>query len=101
MSVAHDQSCWPVSGSNPSTLLKIATTRSVRFPVTGTSSGVFHDSLMPPARQTSFPLDLFSATRLSLSTLAFTITRLPCSTGDAADPQLLSRDPTSALHSRR
>src|SRR5262245_57172677 len=99
MSLAHDHSCSPVAGSNPSTLPKIATTSSVLPPARGTRIGVFHDSRMPRARHTSLPVFLFRATRLSLSTLALTITRSPYSTGDAPVPKPLSFDPTSARQS--
>ena len=46
------------------------TTSSVRsFPAM--TSGVFHDELIPPARHTSAPLSLSSATSEPLSTLAY------------------------------
>src|SRR5687768_6483531 len=99
MSVAHDQSGLPVAGSKPRTFPWIASTSSVVPPPVRTVIGVFHPSLIPGARQTSLPLFRFSATTLSLSMLALTISNSPTSTGDDAEPQPFSSDPTSACHS--
>ena len=99
MPVSHDQSCSPDAGSRPSTFFGMATTSSVFPPPTSTSSGVFHACLMPGARHTSLPLLLSSATMEVLSTLALTITRLPWTIGDAAEPHPLSFEPTSACQS--
>ena len=68
---------------------------SVLPSLTGTSTGVFQASRMPVARQTSFPDFLSRATRLWLSTLAFTITRSLYTIGDAPEPNPSSFEPTS------
>ena len=99
MSVAHDQSGSPVAGSNARILPMMATTTSV-LPLSGvTSSGVFHDSLMPRARHFSLPVLRSRPTSDSLSTLALTMTTSPCRIGDAAEPQPLRLLPTSACQS--
>src|SRR5262245_23064237 len=65
----------PVAGSKPRTLRGTATTSSCLPPRRGASRGVFHASRMPLARHTSLPVLRSRATRLSLSTLALTISR--------------------------
>src|SRR5687768_969768 len=99
MSVAHDQSCSPVAGLKPNSLPAMATTSSGLPSGDVATRGVFQDSLMPLARQTSLPVFLSSATRLPLSTLALMMTRSPTSSGELADPHPERSEPTSACHS--
>src|SRR4051812_44549801 len=94
ISVLHDQRSLPVSGSKPKILPAIATTTSTLPSAVVTSSGVFHDSRMPPARQTSAPVLTSSAMSDSLSTLALISTRFLYSTGEFEEPQPLSSSPT-------
>src|SRR5687767_8307847 len=74
------------------------TTSSV-FGLPGTSSGVFHDELIPFARHTSAPVILSNATSEPLSILALTINRFLYSNGEQPEPQPLVPSPTLACHS--
>jgi hypothetical protein len=77
MSVSQLHSRSPLPGSNPSTFCITATTSSVLPPSASTRSGVFHESRMSGARQTSLPVSRSSATSDVLSTLALMKTRRP------------------------
>lgn len=99
MPVSQDQSGAPVAGLNPSTFPAMATTNSCWPSATGTRMGVFHDSFIPGARQTSFPVVLFRATNASLSTAALMMTKSRYSTGDDAVPHSCTWEPTLARQS--
>src|SRR5687768_15022862 len=90
ISVLHDQSSLPVSGSNPTILfcrvMKPTTSSDLRSG-TATRIGMHHDSSMPPARQTSFPVFLFNPMTALLSAAAFTISKSPWRIGDEPEPK--------------
>src|SRR5688572_5926515 len=99
ISVSQLQRGLPDLGSKASTLPITATINSALPSGAETTSGVFHDSRILPARQTSFPVALFKAIRDWLSTLALTIKRSSTRIGEAAEPQPLRPSPTSACQS--
>src|SRR5262245_43890258 len=99
MSVLQVQSDSPVSGSKAAILPAYETTNSCRPDGAVTRIGVFHESLMPPARHFSLPVLRSRATSDRLSTDALMNTNSPPRTGDAAVPQPFVLSPTSVCQS--
>src|SRR3954466_13450021 len=64
----------------------------------GTSIGEFQAARTPFADQTCLPVNLLSATSAPASTLALTMTRFLCRTGEVAEPQLCVLSPTDCDH---
>src|SRR4026208_2360954 len=94
MPVLHCHSVWPLSASNDLTSPMSAVTTSVFPPGPANTAGACHDSFTPPALHFSAPVAWSRATSDSLSTLALTSTSFLYNTGEAAEPQPLSSEPT-------
>src|SRR5436305_1318272 len=63
-----------------------------------TICGVFQEEPIPLVFQTSSPVFLSRAYSMPLSTLAFTMSLSPSTTGDVPEPQPLVPSPTLACH---